>query len=454
MTFLRRPRWRRRWWALTAALGVAAGCAQIADITSFSPATDGGGSQRLDAARVDATSQNDGGVVTHHDATAHADAGKDVGVSLPDVGVSVDADGAMFPSVNDAGLVIYVWADAASGGDGSLEHPFQTIQEGLGDGGFGHGAPVTVALAAGMYDTTVNEGALVVFGNFTLEGAGPDAVILTGESNNPCSPKTDRCTLLLNGGATLTGVTVVGSPADGVTALGDAASIYNVRVLSAGASNIVAVGNLRIGPGVSSTNATQNGLDVAGAATVVWSVGTPTNSFDDNSSDGIWVHSGVLIFQGGSVSGNVRVGINFVSPAEAGTVENAEIHRNGSGIVVTSPGLHLVVRGSDLTQNGVGLQFDYGASPRAVLDLGTDGGLAGVRFGTGDAGHPDASVGLLLCDVPADAGQPVHGVTFQTCPPSAVQTACTLTGLTGYKDIGYSSATNPLSCSCEAGVCR
>ena len=73
--------------------------------------------------------------------------------TLTTVGIQIKADNTTKPEITLAGNTIYVDDDAAPGGDGSEEHPFQTITEGINAADNGD----TVFVFMGNYKENIEE---------------------------------------------------------------------------------------------------------------------------------------------------------------------------------------------------------------------------------------------------------------------------------------------------------
>lgn len=297
-------------------------------------------------------------------------------------------------------------------------------------------------------------GAVPVNTNVSLRGDGPAKTTIV--ASGPCGTRT--CAVMVNGGGTVEGFTVMPSSGEGiVTALTAPAPIVrNVTVTGAAASGIVAFGAIELGPSIVLTKNAAQGLASTGAGLVHIVGAGVSNAFDNNGANGINIEGATLTFDGGSTSGNGLNGIRFGAAGSVTTTHTvtglvATKNRN-TGISAFS-GQNLRLRSSSLLTNGSsGLLYVYVAGYSLDLGIATD--VGGNSFGVATVAARNTRAGIYLCNSRGLGTQPAEGDAFSACPPTLTAlTACDVLP-PSYTDIAYVAAVagSPvIAASCIAG---
>ena len=352
---------------------------------------------------------------------------------------------------------VYVDKSATTASVGTQACPFHTVREATTLAAPGAATTRTIHLAGGAY---VESGLVSVGARVILAGAGEALVAISG--GGTCATAAATCTVSVQAGGTLSGVTAsssvgyaveIGSGADGavidhVTARDSAFDGFCVRA-SATLSNISALSNLRWGLTGRSMSASAITLSITNV------------TIRGNQQGGLLVDRlASLTLTGGTVESNALDGIDLgdsstVTGARQFTLANLSVRSNlGYGISVASTGsLHL--RGSTLLGNEAGLVFGVGTTN--VLDVGTVADAGGNTFGVATASNRNVRSGLCFEQSGATSSRVAEGDTWSACPPTSSKSpTSTCHGINTYADVGYVPAGtggNPVAApaSCTIG---
>jgi hypothetical protein len=382
--------------------------------------------------------------------TADGASSGDAGALDSGTGDAADAGGADAPGVCAplAAGATDVYVDQRFAGTprtGAAACPLSTILQGVAAASRLGGA-VTIHVAGATPAIVYAEtGPVTVGPGMFLRGAGPSRTTIS--ASGTCGAGT--CAAIVNGGGVIDGFTVVSPTGDGiVTGAGSPAPV--VKNLSASGSRgngIVALGAIELGPSAAVNGNGATGLQSPqGASGRLHVVGT-SNSFDDNTGNGINVDgNAVLLFEGGTANRNFQgLRLAGVPPGGGGphTITSLTATGNkGPGGVVAYNGQTIKMRSSSLLGNAaVGLLYSYVSG--STLDLG--GGASdpgGNTFGGVTAASRNGTAGVRLCNVTGAGSLPAYGDLWSSCPPTQTFVACD-TAIASYTDVAYAPAVTP-----------
>lgn len=378
------------------------------------------------------------------------DPGADASLPDPDAGAVDNPDSGPAPCGTLAADPTEVFVDPRSTRDsvGTETCPFLTLDE-------------AAALAAPAGQRTVHLAGddpaltyevaevLVIRPGETLQGAGEDAVLLTGGGR--CF--IDDCVVSIHGGA-LAGVTVVSATgiAVEIPAGNDGSAITDVTARDSDLDGFY----VRSSATLTRVTSINNGRDGLNART--GTVAITDSRFDRNDRSGIFADRQVSIaMTGGSVNSNDSAGIFLQDSSGAGrshAITGVDLIQNlGFGINVTGTA-SLTLRDSVLRGNQVGVAFRVGLGNS--LDLGTAGDPGGNQIG--GATRRNIRSGLCIDNSGAAASQVAEGNSWQSCAPSQREiTGPFCNSQNTYADVGFvpgpSGGAPPLAApaACEVG---
>ncbi len=319
--------------------------------------------------------------------------------------------------------------------------PFTTITAGLSAAASLTGTrTVHVAGSTPALDY-MEASSLRVGANIILSGDGPAKTTI--HASGACGSAT--CAVTVGGGGVLQGFTVTCSGGDGIVTTDGMPPAAVRAVLATGSmtDGLLAMSNVDLGPGFSANANGAGGVESpAGASGTIHVIGT-TNSFDDNTGNGIDISgAAALNFEGGTANGNLQ-GIRLAGATSASlsghVITSLTATKNtGPGGVVAYNGQTIKMRSSTLTGNtGVGLYYAYVGS--STLDIGANAAGGNVFAGATTADN-NGVAGLRLCGVTAASMLAAAGDSWSVCPPPQTFVDCNNAKPASYSDIVYGPA--------------
>jgi hypothetical protein len=396
------------------------------------------------------------------DAAGAGDAGNAVDSSTADATTTPDASAEAGLCAPLAAGATDVYVDSRFTGTsatGASACPFPTIVQGM-TAAAGLTGTRTVHVAGSTPALVYKEtGAVTVTANVILQGDGPSKTVVNAAG--PCGAGT--CAVMVAGGGTIDGVSVTSPGAtggDGIVA--DLASpapiVKHVAANGSKGSGVLALGATVLGPNIVANNNGAQGLQSPVGATGVVHVLGGANSFDNNAANGVNIDgAATLIFDGGTASGNALNGVRLAGAVGAGAVSShvitgltALLNKNTG--ISASNGQSLALRSSKLLTNTTyGLFYRYAAG--SVLDLGA-ASAGGNVFGGASIASRNAKAGIYLCASRGAGTQPADGDSWGTCPPTQTSLAGCDVAPSTYADVAYAPAVagNPaVATSCTIG---
>lgn len=347
-------------------------------------AADGGTSSTQDAA-----ASSDAGSTNGGDAAAHQDGGSgagDAGAQSDSSTASSDAGSGTDSSIDvGVGVGPDLWVDihAGLGGNGSLDHPFNSLADALAAVANGS-ADVTIHLKGGSPATDYTLGAAISLrSGVTLTGDGANLVHIT--AGGTCADTT--CAVNVAPGAKLLDVTVSASPgiAVGVLLGADPSNAAPGLVVNVTATNAV-TGILAEGASVlDKVTATGN----SGSGIVTRALSTVTNSTcSNNGGNG-------LLSQAATTISHLTASNN----GAAGVVTNAAADL--STIVASGNGADGVLTTAASTLNGITATANVGNGIATQADATLSGITATANAGNGLFTSGVGNVSVLASATPS-----------------------------------------------------
>lgn len=339
---------------------------------------------------------------------------------------------------------IYVDARATTPGTGTAACPLKTVREGLAAIAALPSGKRTLKIAGGtaaaplVYDESTQ---LVVKGQTSVVGDGPERVTITG--GGACG--SFSCVMVLEGGASLEGVTVDAKIGNGLSLT--PAAFTNVTVkntvvtnakgtMTAGA-RINGAGVVELGPAFRALKNEWQGVLVENVFSLrVVSGGSTPNAFNENTG-GIGVIKGMLDFGGGEVAKNSEYGL-YLASTPRHSVQNLDAHDNAVAAISLEPGAGLKLRNSKVVKNRVGLFVRFGLT--VDIDLGTSVDAGKNVLGGADDKNERAAICFQQSRetrINAQANK------WSACPPTVapIPPGGGCDSLSSYQDVYYTAAT-------------
>lgn len=364
----------------------------------------------------------------------------DTGTAVDDTAVA-DAPVEDVPAPSDAPCsplgaspsTIYVDARASGPSIGTAACPSKTIAGALAiAAGLGPGAR-TIRVAGSTPALLYNEtSALVLKHSFALVGDGVSKVTITG--GGACSTAT--CVVVLEGGASIEGVTISAGSAMGIAsapAIGTRATVKGVTVSGGigGANAAIYVngkGSIDLGPELRVKGNAGPGVVIDDTA-----LAKLAGDFSENAA-GIVVKGGLLQLDGGTALANKTNGVALLSAAKH-SIANFTARDNLAAGVFVEANASLTMRGSTLVKNRYGLVFRFGTGN--ALDLGTLADYGKNVFGGPSGINSKAAVCLPLART---AKQPAVGNKWFVCEPTRLLLGTGgCEGISAYQDVYYAA---------------